>query len=194
MQCQCFYKDCAQSFHVGCSRWGKSSERYEHIEFNPGELDESGNEVTDCTAKGYCITHSGRKTKTVETPDKNEERRLMSQSQGKATAKQSSTHYKQRRDKGHVRDINKATKRRKTHWKNNEGLNKTNNLVLLQEEQDHEGNDLVTYEDDGDTPSNNKWSHLWVPNYRPGLTSFSQWDSVEEITQDDVEQDHHMVN
>lgn len=176
---QCSYKDCAQAFHVGCSRWGKMSERFEHIEFNPGELDESGNEVTECTAKGNCPLHSRRKTKMVETQDKNEERRLVGQSQGKSIAKQPLTHYKQRRDKGPGRDIDKVKKRRKK---------------LGQEEKDFEGNDLVTDDDDGDMHPSNKWSHLWVPNYRPGLAVFTQWDSVEEITQDDVERDDSFLN
>jgi len=94
------------------------------------------------------------------------------------------------------KDIRKAVKRRKTDWKDNGGLHKTEfdtfwsdvSKYVGQEENDNEGNDVVTIED-GDAPSRNKWSHLWVPNYRPPETSFYQWDTIEQISQDDVELD-----
>jgi len=204
---QCCYEDCAQSYHVGCARWGKGSERYERIEFNPGELDESGNEVTECIAKGYCATHSKRKNGTIiEKKDKKEERRQASSSPSIRQKRERAANYNKlmqdansviKEAKDHGRDMNKAAKRRKIHWKDSGGLNKTDfedfwtevcdSIIREQEEEDDE------HENGGNKQPNNKWSHLWVPNYRPGLSSFSHWDSMEEITQDDVEQDYHML-
>jgi len=208
---QCCYEDCAQSYHVGCARWGKLSDRYERIEFNPGEQDESGDEVTECIAKGYCNTHSKRKTcNIVEKKDKNQERRQASHSPSKVRPKRlSGPKYSKlmqeaitviREAKDHGRDMNRAAKRRKTHWKESGGLNKTdfedfwtNVCDTITREQEEEEDEVLNDEDDGGKQSNNKWSHLWVPNYRPGLSSFSHWDSVEEITQADMEQDYYML-
>jgi len=209
---QCCYEDCAQSYHVGCARWGKSSDRYERIEFNPGEQDESGDEVTECIAKGYCNTHAKRKAVTIiEKKDKKQERIQSSHSPSKARSKrlhgakynkllqEANTVIREAKDQG--RDMNKAAKRRKTHWKDSGGLNKTdfedfwsNICDKINREQDEEDDELLNDEDDGDKrPKSNKWSHLWVPNYRPGLNSFSHWDSVEQITPDDMEQDYYLL-
>jgi len=38
-----------------------------------------------------------------------------------------------------------------------------------------------------DEHQSTRWSHLWVPNYKPDSGYFFKWDSVKEITQDELD-------
>jgi len=70
----CCHENCSQSFHVGCARWGKLSERFDRIKFNPGAFNDREEDYNPATALGYCNIHS-KKRKDICTVIKKQDLR-----------------------------------------------------------------------------------------------------------------------
>jgi len=153
----CCYKDCTQCFHIGCARWGKSSGHYERILFNPGAFNDSEEDYNLATALGYCDMHSKKQHLRSVEFFENGKRQ-----KERKTAKQSRTPL----DLMMIRE--------------NHSKQKDLHTSLL-------GKAEVADEDGENKQLSKRWSHLWVPNYKPDIGYFSQWDNVKEITQEDME-------
>ena len=61
------------------------------------------------------------------------------------------------------------------HDKSNENKSKQKALHI-----NHDTRVVVTDEDGEDKHPGERWSHLWVPNYRPDIGYFSQWDTIKK--------------
>lgn len=62
-----------------------------------------------------------------------------------------------------------------------------NHMKQKELQTSHEGKAVVPDEDVENEQVSERWSHLWVPNYKPNSAYFSHWDSVKEITQEETE-------
>jgi len=154
---QCCHKQCTQCFHVGCARWGSSSGRYERILFNPGSFNDSTGDYNPATALGYCDMHAKKEHSQNVEFFENGIRQKKSQ----------------------------AAKRSRTS-PDSKILRRENNQCFQKNgvEINHAGKAIVTGEDNHQSK---RWAHLWVPNYKPDSGYFSEWDSVKEITQEELE-------
>lgn len=162
---------------MGCARWGKSSKRYERIAFNPGAFDDSVEDYNEPTALGYCNMHSRRKTcNSILTKDQTQQIALKSS----LVSGGSFRNLKRHRQSQSIRCNKTIYDRKPAHI-----CDSSSEETEIQ--MSYDGEVVVTDEESEDKQSSEKWSHLWVPNYRPDPGYFFYWDNMEEISQEDIE-------
>ena len=129
------------------------------------------------TALGYCDMHSNKKKYTSTVMKDQLHKFSKNDLQGGVCFRNDKRHKK-----GQSTKCNKTSCDSKNAICIYGSLSKENELQI-----NYDGGVVITDEDCGDKQSSEKWSYLWVPNYRPDSGYLSHWDSKKEIHQQDID-------